>query len=1063
MTFTSPSGREYVWDKPNPATQADIDSLVEYDKSLGAKQSPSDKLANLAGDVALEAGYSIAGQIAGAETGPGYFLIAPAAGAYGNYIKQQREMERGDRKDLSYSEMISSALINLIPASAMFKTGATVAQTVGKQAALGAVTAATPAAVEMAMSENRFPTLDEYYSVLKRGTQGAVIGGAAGSGLEMAKRLSPIAKEIWNRLSGKTQTEVNQTLNQIVERGSEGERRAAAEILDTVGQDLGLVRPVTKPAEESARVLQAVGSAEESAGRLLGEETLRGQSGSERAQTAAQELWQEAQAKKQAAIRGTAEAAAETVRSAAPIAPRVLSPAEEAAQVFQRAGNAQESAARFLGPEAVQAELAARQAAAQAQAQREELIRRTAQGATSAVEQAAPIPARALSPAEEAAQTLQSVGAARESAGAFQQAMEGRMSGETAKALRARAERERQFAQARAEELQQNVRGSQLAGEESVVMGSSPERMQMNVLDTRSGAAARERERLRQRMGIQEEVLPTTEDVLNEFGAIRGVGSKQKARRMSMEGGSVSVGTLAAAAGVGAAGIGIASAVAAQPKTIVIETPAGEFKYDSSKWSMEDIQKDVQTKMLDAQKTQAASDHLELRKNYENAPDPKTRLELMLNWSKSQRQAGSPMRTMAGAAGETLTQAVGSRFNIGGRALSGAAGEFIRAALAEGRAPTGGEMVAGAISAAPRGTTNPALNLAKFAGARMAGEAVKEGIDEGKFIDFKTAANMAALGGVEGMGMMAAERGLRSKAETSRQRRDLGEIAMFDDAKRLGVILDPAGQTNPSGKQVALVKAAGGSTKFQQDAARVNTPIVMEKFRELAGTTRNPNLDAQMDETFFRARRMEEGRIYDRISSVPGLRTVVADWKQANSDAINEYRKWSNTGKNENLVAAREARNRADNLHVQIERGVTSAGFPPALVTELDRARKKIGELHTIEAAMGPTNKPTDMKVLGQMYEDNRNRYDGDLRTLMRIAAAQPGVLQNASAIGVTRLTKEDLTRLPLASKFLMSRPGQSFANRQSYGVEDPQFAAQLARFASGNVVEEAMRPVPYR
>ena len=594
-------------------------------------------------------------------------------------------------------------------------------------------------------------------------------------------------------------------------------------------------------------------------------------------------------------------------------------------------------------------------------------------------------------------------------------------------------------------------------------MGSSPERMQMNVLDTRSGAATRERERLRQRMGIQEEVLPTTEDVLNEFGTIRGVGSKQKARRMGMEGGSASVGTLAAAAGVGAAGVGIASAMAAQPKTIIIETPVGEFKYDSSKWSMEDIQKDVQTKMLDAQKTEAAADHLELRKNYENAPDPQTRLELMLNWSKSQREAGSPMRTMAGAAGETLTQAVGSRFNIGGRALSGAAGEFIRTALAEGRAPTGGEMVSGAISAAPRGTTNPAFNFAKFAGAKVAGEAAKEGIDEGKFIDFKTAANVAALGGVEAMGMLAAERGLRSKAETARQRRDLGEIAMFDDAKRLGIVLDPAGQTNPSGKQVALVKAAGGSTKFQQDAARVNTPIVMEKVRQLAGSTGTAEGDAVMDANFFNRRRIAEGQIYNRISAIPGLRTVVDDWKQANSDAVNEYRKWSNTGKNENLVAAREARARADNLHDQIERGAIRSGFPQSLVTELDRSRRNIGELHTLEAGMGPTNKPTNLKVWGQMFEDNPNRYQGDLRALMRIAAAQPGVLQNASSIGVTRFSKEDLARLPVASKFLMSRPGQSFANRQSYGVDDPQFAAQLARFASGNVVEEAMRPVPYR
>ena len=41
MKFTSPSGRTYTWDKPEPPTQEDIDALVAYDASLGgAEQSP---------------------------------------------------------------------------------------------------------------------------------------------------------------------------------------------------------------------------------------------------------------------------------------------------------------------------------------------------------------------------------------------------------------------------------------------------------------------------------------------------------------------------------------------------------------------------------------------------------------------------------------------------------------------------------------------------------------------------------------------------------------------------------------------------------------------------------------------------------------------------------------------------------------------------------------------------------------------------------------------------------------------------------------------------------------
>lgn len=37
MTFTSPSGRTYTWDKPNPPTQADIDALIAYDAKQGGE------------------------------------------------------------------------------------------------------------------------------------------------------------------------------------------------------------------------------------------------------------------------------------------------------------------------------------------------------------------------------------------------------------------------------------------------------------------------------------------------------------------------------------------------------------------------------------------------------------------------------------------------------------------------------------------------------------------------------------------------------------------------------------------------------------------------------------------------------------------------------------------------------------------------------------------------------------------------------------------------------------------------------------------------------------------
>lgn len=73
-------------------------------------------IANFAKGLATEVAVGGAGQALGALTGPGYFAIAPASGAYGNYLKQQQEIERGERKELSYGEMVSAALITRFPA-----------------------------------------------------------------------------------------------------------------------------------------------------------------------------------------------------------------------------------------------------------------------------------------------------------------------------------------------------------------------------------------------------------------------------------------------------------------------------------------------------------------------------------------------------------------------------------------------------------------------------------------------------------------------------------------------------------------------------------------------------------------------------------------------------------------------------------------------------------------------------------------------------------------------------------------------------------------------------------
>ena len=240
----------------------DPDAYLKGDDSVGQK------ILNLAGDIATEATVSTAGQALGAATGPGYFAIAPAAGLYGNYLKQRREIERGDRPDYSFGEGIASALLNLMPGGSVLKstagtvakkTGEEIAEVVVKRGVIGAGAATTAGQIETVIEEKRFPTYDEYLSMAKAGAiTGAIAGGAEAK--LAGKDLSDGAKKLWTRLAGKTEDELAQVIGQIRESGSRGERKAAAEIFDEIGQRTGVIRSEAFPAKFGSEEAGMVGS-----------------------------------------------------------------------------------------------------------------------------------------------------------------------------------------------------------------------------------------------------------------------------------------------------------------------------------------------------------------------------------------------------------------------------------------------------------------------------------------------------------------------------------------------------------------------------------------------------------------------------------------------------------------------------------------------------------------------------------------------------------------------------------------------------------------------------------
>lgn len=840
----------------------------ELVKVFNQLKTPQEKAIDTAGDVAAEFGPMIAGQMIGAETGPGYFAIAPAAGAYGTYARQKRQIERGERDDYNYWEMLTSGLINAVPASAYLRGGASMGQYLGRTAAIGAATAAGPEAVKVAQKaaeEKRIPSYDEYLSIAKEGAKGAAIGSAGALAFDRVSALSGPAQRLWNRIAGRTQEEANQILQQVAENGTRAEQAAAAEMGDVIGQQMGLVRPnnAIRSAEESAAVMgvQPVKSARESAS-LLAEAPLT-------------------------------EAEIEARRVAA------------------------------LEPK-------------------------------SARESAEAMGVQPTKSARESAEVLaQDVGQAEQSASVFQRAFE---------------------------------------------EGQSPQ------------AAA----------GLR-----------NRF--------------MSEQSGRTNAGLMAGIGALGVAGLA-ATDLQAKPDTIIVKTPAGDLKYDPSVMSLDEIQQDAAKKVGEWRKLQAAAPHLDNRANYENAPDDKSRLDALLSWSNS--------RKMLGDVAKATIQAGASQLPLPLRAAGGAAGEIVRGQIA-GETPTQGQIAASAVASIPRGGTEFGPNAAKFAGANVAGEMLKQFMDDKEFT-FKDAAEAAAKGGLQAATLQGVMRSPLAAGERRRVQAAQGDVEVFNDASRLGIVIDPAAQTNPTRGQELAVKLAGGSPRFSHDASRVNVPRVTEIFQGVAGSTGNPQLDQNLSPAFFRARLAQEGRVYDTVSRLPGMRQVVEDWKQANFNSARQYRLYGENANPDALAAARQFRTEADNLFQQIEQAASRNGGR-GLVDELRNARVRIAELHAVENAVNPADyRPDQVQLLGQMYRDNPRYFTGDLASVARIAAAQPQVFQNVRMSGTKAFSQADLTAVPYLRSFLQTAPGQ-----KSIGTTglDPTFLAQLARYGTGAAVQQAAQP----
>jgi hypothetical protein len=966
--------------------------------------------------------------------------------------------------------MVASALINTIPGGVATKVGdkvlkaptAAIGRTVGERAARigeqavirgveGAVIGAGAKTVETAIEDKRWPTYDEYLSAVK---SGAAFGGAVGVGEkaapsipEGARKISKGASKIWNRLSGKTQQEVAQELATIRNTGNPEERQAAGEIIDEVGQRMGLVNPRPKSAQESAAQLATAveppvtGSAEKSARALLGDEAVEIGQAAEMAKKQDLMLSEQAaeMAKKQASMR-TAEQQQQAIEMAKRQA--AVPPAEKSASVFEQAFTEGQTQ---VGAQGLRARLAAEQQAA------------------------------------EIAQKQIPVPPAKQSASVFERAFEEGQTQAGARGLSARLAAEQQAA-IRAKDFERAKGLEDIARQIEANRLSAPELIPSEA--TLRATMVKPAGKVGRSMKTD---MPTTEDIVQEFQNVPGVKGRAGVREMGL------IGSAAAASAGAATSMGEESGKLKAPvdtyEIVHPDSRIGTLKYDAKKWNEDSILQDINKKEMELVKIDVAAPSLLAREKYQQIEDARDRGEITDMEAQTQqfqlmRQIPMSDWGMAMAArigfpilGDALTA---KRSGGLGRVPGAMVGEAVGSTI-EGIPVTAGSVLGAGVAALPGGAQGQfAKNLLKFAGAQVGGEMTKEAIDRGDLISFKRASMAAAEGGAGAVGMKLMDKAARAVSSQVAKRGDWAVIKTLNGANELGLITDPTIYRDAWPKSM-MMKLAGGSTKFQETASRINYPRMTKAVEGILGVPAKTSFDRP----FFLNMRMKLGESYEKIAAVSKqARSAVDDWKSANeSIAVNSKAAASETNPKVRIQyreAAAKAREDADKAFavIQTEAYATGKGN---LVDDLVQSRKQLARMYAIKASVNEfSGKIEYPEVWGEMLQAGA-RFDGNLEKLARLSAIMPEVLQPPQSMIRKQPIKGLSTRMIDSVSKMMSLPIKAgLAVPQAAALQtmlspayqrgsimpssftQPPVPAQLGRFL-GTEGAEAARPIPYR
>ncbi len=578
---------------------------------------------------------------------------------------------------------------------------------------------------------------------------------------------------------------------------------------------------------------------------------------------------------------------------------------------------------------------------------------------------------------------------------------------------------------------------------------------------------------------------------MQEFQNVPGVGGRAGAREMG----------LAAAGAPVAAGVAAAMAEGGEepakyiaPVDIYeIEHPdprIGSLRFNAKDYTEDKILQEINKREIELAKIDVAMPSLRIREEWQKLEDAFDRGEITkarLNQAQFELLSSVPIQDMGMAMAARIGGPIAGEFlarrapgaGVIGRVGGAMVGEVV-GQMAEGRPFQGSDVLASGIAAVPGGQKGQfAKNLMKFAGFNMTAEAAKEAIARGDLMSLEQAAAAAAEGGASAVMMKVAGKAAQKAMPAAGKRGQYELIKTMAGANELGLIVDPTIYSEAMPTNLAM-KIAGGSTKFQEAASRVNAPRVQAAVEQVLGVEPGTSFGRN----FFFTQRELISEPYKKVAALGGkAAAALDDWKAANESAVVNARMASmekdRAARLKFREAASAAKDDAEKAFKVIETEAIKSG-QYGLAKDLTDSRRQLARMYAVKAmsneASGKLEYPN---ALGEMYLAGV-AFDGNLNKLARVSAVMPEVLQPPSTIrrespirGVSQSSLFDglrsMARAPVQAtmaapeaamrQFMMS-PG--YQRGAIMGQRPPGLPEQLGRFLGQEVMQQA-RPVPYR